>query len=400
MASTISPNMSLVVPTTAVEPGPAFANDVNASLNIIDSHNHSPGSGVQIQPSGLNISSDLTFQDNNALDLRSCRFFNNSSPLSGAADIGCIYEAGGELYYNDASSNQVQITKSGSVNATSSGISSGTASAAFSGGVLVVNQASNTPGNIQAGSILIGDNVPASNFVTLAAPGSLAANYTLTFPGSLPGSGVTFLTVDSSGNIGDVATVDNVTLQFSSNLLSIKNGGVGNAQIANNAIGINQISTSACDDTSITVAGGVLTLVNAGFIRGADFSINTNGVAFAYGSSPNFTSKTGKVRITLCPRADAGSSYIYLASSGSTSTLSVTLDFFQGANVVASMPYAMNISTTSGASYQVPVGQSFLVNATIGTTLGYNLRATFSTNASGGGNTIIPGSLFVEDVTY
>ena len=56
---TLSPNMSMPVPTVAVAPGPGWATNLDASLIHIDSHNHSSGQGVQITPAGININTDF-----------------------------------------------------------------------------------------------------------------------------------------------------------------------------------------------------------------------------------------------------------------------------------------------------------------------------------------------------
>ncbi len=201
--TTITPNMGLVVPTVALDPGPDWANNINADLGVLDQHNHSSGQGVQINPSGLNINSDLTLNGNNLLDVKSVQFVNLSSPLTGASPyLNCTYFSGGNLYANDGSGNQVKITSGGAVNATSSGISSGTATASFVGGVLVVDQNVNTPGNIQAGSILIGNNTAGSNFITFSAPNSLASNYGITLPPQNSSGATAVVTIDTSGNLG------------------------------------------------------------------------------------------------------------------------------------------------------------------------------------------------------
>jgi hypothetical protein len=194
---TISPNMGLSVPAVGVDPSPDWANNLNASLSILDGHNHGPGSGVQITPDGININADLAFQTYNAISLRSARFTPQSAPLSLPTDLDCLYVSGVDLYYNDGNGNQVKITSGGAVNATSSGISSGTATASFVAGVLVVDSAANTPANIQAGSVLIGNNVAASNFVTVSAPNSLASSYGITLP-LLPASNLP-VSVNASG---------------------------------------------------------------------------------------------------------------------------------------------------------------------------------------------------------
>lgn len=198
-----SPNMNLPVPIPGVTPGPLWAQDIVAALTQIDSHNHSFGQGVQIQPNGLNISGDLTFQANNATNLRTARFSPQSSPIANTApDVGAVYVSGNELYYNDVSGgHQVQLTSNGSINATSSGISSGTASASFSAGTLVVLSNVNTPANIEFGSAIMGNAASWPYFVTLQPPSSISnPGYTLTLP-TIPASN-SFMTLDTSGNMG------------------------------------------------------------------------------------------------------------------------------------------------------------------------------------------------------
>ena len=237
----LTPNMSLVQPDVGVEPGPQYAQDINNSLSIVDGHNHSPGYGVQITPSGLNINSDLPFGVNNATLLRSVRFQPQPAALSLATDIGCLYETGVDLYYNDGSGNQIQITKSGGVNATSSGISSGTASAGFVAGVLVVDSASLTPANIQVGSVLLGLNMASTNYLTLSPPSSLASgSYSLTLP-AIP-SVLSSMTLDSSGNMGSI-TFD----QVGENMTSVGADAIAASMDATgaNAIGATMTATGA-----------------------------------------------------------------------------------------------------------------------------------------------------------
>ncbi len=209
----LSPNMNLVVPVPGVAPGPTWAQDLNASLTIVDAHNHSPGSGVQINPVGLNINADLTFQSNNATVLRSARFNPNSAPLSGSSDLGCIYESGVDLYYNDGAGNQIRITSGGSVagaSGTITGLPSGTASAAYqsASGTFQFQQATSTAANIDGGSLVIrypgSYPSPTGNYILLTAPSSLSSGYQITLP-ALPGAN-SALVMNSSGVISTVPT--------------------------------------------------------------------------------------------------------------------------------------------------------------------------------------------------
>ncbi len=215
--SVTTPNMNLIQPTVGVDTGLTWENAQNTNATTIDLHNHTPGYGVQITPLGLNINSDLTFNGNNAIALRSSRYQVQSAVFSASADIGCVYVVGVDLYYRDINGNNVQITSGGTVNATSSGISSGSATASFVGGVLVVNAAANTPANVQAGSILLGNNSAGSKFLTLSPPNSMAANYQVFLP-SIP-SHLSVLTLDTSGNITTTmssTSADPIAAAFSS----------------------------------------------------------------------------------------------------------------------------------------------------------------------------------------
>lgn len=196
---TISPNMNLPVPLVGIEPGPDWANDINSCLGILDQHDHSNGSGVLITPDGININKDFPMNSNNITLAKSLNLIDVGTSLTA---VRSVYVVAGELYYTDSAGNQVQVTKTGSVNATSSGISSGTASAAFAGGVLVVNAAALTPANIQVASVLLGNNIPSSNYLTLSPPNAMGSSYTVTLPPPDTSGGTVFMTYDTSGNMG------------------------------------------------------------------------------------------------------------------------------------------------------------------------------------------------------
>lgn len=210
MSNTISPNMNLVIPGVATEVGPTWALDLNASLDIVDGHNHSAGQGVQIQPNGININSDLAFNSNNATLLRSSRFSPQNAVLNLATDIGCTYVVGNELYYNDVTGgNRFAITNNGSVNAGAGsigGLPSGTASATFAAGTFVWQSATNTPANMDAGSYVYRNAAFNSKGLTLHPPAAMAIDFDLTLP-SLPGS-QSFMTVDVAGNMAGYASIN------------------------------------------------------------------------------------------------------------------------------------------------------------------------------------------------
>lgn len=110
-------NMLLDKPVVSNTAGPLWATMLNEIADVIDVHDHSYGKGVQITPSGINVSSALEFNENDATELRSVRFASQSALMSLAADVSCAYVKDGELYFRDASGTNVQITSGGTVNA-------------------------------------------------------------------------------------------------------------------------------------------------------------------------------------------------------------------------------------------------------------------------------------------
>src|ERR1035437_3288570 len=269
---TLSPNMSLPIPTVGLDPGPDWANNINACLSVLDAHNHVIGDGVQIPPSGININADLPFGSNNATLLRSVRMVPQTAALALATDLNVLYSVGanGELYYNDANGNQVQITKTGAVNATSSGISSGSASAAFVAGVLDVLSNVGVSAAIDAGAYILRYSgsypTPAGNAIVIQAPSSLATEYAYTLPAALPGASGSLLTVATTGQ-WSYSVVDGATLQTSGGTLSVKT--IGASQIASGAITGTQIASNvALAGNAVTAGTRQVVTGNASFTNG------------------------------------------------------------------------------------------------------------------------------------
>lgn len=198
---TTSPNMGLTIPTVGQEPGPQWASDLNASLTLIDTHTHAPGEGVPITPAGMSITSDLTFINNNATNLKSVRFYVQPSLLSGVADVGCIYSSGVDLYYNDGNSNQIRMTQSGGVAGTPGSItglvSPATATYVPASQTFVWQSAVNTAANLDAGSVIIREVAASANGITLSSPTSLVANFVITLPPKLPSATAVYQTTSA-----------------------------------------------------------------------------------------------------------------------------------------------------------------------------------------------------------
>lgn len=296
-----SPNMALPVPTVGVTTGPSYASDINASLGIIDSHDHSPGNGVQITPAGLNINSNLSFLSNNAISVRSVRFAPQVSCINGAADVGAVYECGVDLYYNDGSGNQVRITQSGGVAGSPGSIANLTspASASFvsANATFVWQSGSSVAGNMDAATYIIrypgSYPTPSGNYIALQAPSSLATGFALTFPPTLPGTTGFWMTSDTAGALS-WSGVDNSTLQYAANVVSIKNSGVNTVQLADGsvtqakraALGQQLSSSSASFSTGSTALTAVTNLT---------VTITTTGRPVWIGLIPDATTNAASV---------------------------------------------------------------------------------------------------------
>lgn len=247
--STPSTYMGFPISTIGTDSGLNWETNLNAALSVIDQHNHSPGQGQLIQPNGLNINSDLSFNSNNATNLRTTRFTPQISPISNTgSDTGELYVSGNELYYNDVSGgNQVQLTDNGTVNATSSGISSGTASASFSAGTLNVKSSSTSFGSVAMLSAILSNSGNLSNQLTLQAP-VLSGSITETLP-AIP-LAQSFMAIDPSGNMSGFAAVSGgiTGAMIASQTIAAANivsNTITASQIANLTITNNQISDSA-----------------------------------------------------------------------------------------------------------------------------------------------------------
>lgn len=109
-----TPNMNLDLPVVGVTVDPTWATEINAAFDDVDEHDHSTGKGVPVPTDGLNINASLSFQSNDATNLRSVALNNNVSTLP-SGDIRALYASGGNLYYNNNSGNPVRITNGSSL---------------------------------------------------------------------------------------------------------------------------------------------------------------------------------------------------------------------------------------------------------------------------------------------
>lgn len=254
MSTTISPNMNLPVPGVGVEAGPQYAVDVNNCLSLIDQHDHSAGSGVQITPDGLNINNNLTLNSNFLINVGGITLIAQGS----TPGISTVYESGVDLFYVDGLGNNVQLTANGGVAGSPGSIANLTspASAAYvaANKTFVWQSDVTAAANMDAGSLLMRNLSPNSTFaLTLQPPAGLSTNYSITLP-ALPSS-QKIMTLDASGDMAAPYTVDGSTIAISSNVIGVPAGGITTTQIANNTIVAGNIANGTITSTQIAAQG-------------------------------------------------------------------------------------------------------------------------------------------------
>lgn len=384
---TQSANMGLVIPGVGVTTGPQWASDINASLNIIDAHDHSAGRGVQVTPSGLNISSDLSIGGNNLTNIRAVRMGTQSGVLNGASDLGELYNNQGNLFYADGNGNQVQITLNGSVAGATGSISglNSPASASYNSGsqTFIWQSGSNTAANMDAGSLLMRNITANSKALTLSPPAAMGSNYSVTLP-TLPAS-QKIMTLDASGNMSAPYTVDNSTLDISSNLLEVAASGVGTTQIANGAVTQGKLASKTSTSSS-SVSG---------------FSGSSS--SFVTLASVTYTS-TGRPAIVSLQSTVITNSYIRVSGVSTSSEAFVTaqIAFFQdggdiGVYDLGSVSYQRSTTPTYGSSINYsPSGFMRIIQPSAGSvTIDFKYKVSMT---AGSGTGLFEASGFAVNV--
>jgi len=320
MASTITANMSLIVPTVGQEYGPQYATDINNDLSLLDSHDHTTGKGVQITPAAININSALSFNSNSITSLAALTFTVQTTTIS--TDYS-LYTYGYDLYYVDGLGNNIQMTRSGSVAGSSGTIANlvSPASATFVSGdsTIVFQSAGSTAANLDAGALIMRNLSPNSTYaLTLSAPANLTSNYGIQLP-AIPSS-QKIMTLDNAGNMAAPYTVDGSTITINSNVIGVPAGGITGTQIAANTITSSNIQTGSITAASISAAG---------------LSLNTGTVT--YTSNGTFTAPSNVSRIAIFGAGGGGGgggggqrSAGGSGGDGGTSSFNGTINFYGG----------------------------------------------------------------------
>lgn len=205
-----TPYMNLLLPDPTITPGPLYATENNSAFGVIDAHDHTTGKGVKVPTAGININGDLDFGDFNATGFRSLRLTANISPLGTVSDLGCVYRSGIDLWYNDGNGVQIQLTAGGGLNAASIGAIGGdyttsTASVFYTSAskTFSFTQDTNKAAAMDFGPFTFRRESLSAPGITFQPDITLASDYTMTWPGALPGA-TYLMQVSTSGAVSFV----------------------------------------------------------------------------------------------------------------------------------------------------------------------------------------------------
>ena len=250
--TTTTPLMGMVLPVPSVEVGPAWATEIIAAFNKIDSHTHSVGSGSSVTLSGINVTQNLDMLQYAIVNASYYKGLNNASPIAGTTTT-CLYVSGGELYYNDASGNQVKLTSAGGINLSSIGAiggdySTSTASVAYSTAATTFTFTSATGiySKINTGDLKIFERVASANYVELKTSTGLGASYTVTLPTAVPATSLPLI----MSAAGALSTAQLITAQIADQQVTTVK--ITDANVTNIKLASNSVTTAKILDATIT----------------------------------------------------------------------------------------------------------------------------------------------------
>lgn len=284
--STISPNMNLTIPTVAVDPGPDWANNINASLVNIDSHNHTTGNGVPVPTAGILINMDLTFNGFNSTSVKTVRFVSQPAPLT-SPNLTCVYVVNGDLYYNNAAGAQIPIT-SGSAVVGAPGTITGLfppASASYFAGTFTFQSNTNTPAAMNFGPISVGAVVANSKFVTIGASPAMAADYSVILP-TVQGVANSYLKNDGAGALSWASNTGAGFVPLGAVIATMNNlpgAYVCTGTTAADSSGYVLCQGQTISDVTSPMNGAMIPNFNGGYF------LRANTVAGGLGGAPNVT---------------------------------------------------------------------------------------------------------------
>jgi hypothetical protein len=364
MSSTLTPSMGLIVPVVGSEQGPQYAADINNDLQLLDQHNHTNGSGVQITPAAININSALTFNGNFATNLAGLTLTaQGSTPANNT-----IYESGVDLYYVDGLGHNIRITQSGGIAGTNGSIggltSPASATYASLNSTFVWQSTATLAANMDFGSATFRNQSPNSTYGLTLQPPTLTSNYTITLP-VLP-STQSVLTLDGFGNMATPVAYPIASSGIASGaILSSNINGSANILGTQLSPSANILGTQLSPSANIL---GTQLSPTAGITPGQNDSTSYSGSSVVSSFSTGNTSPTLVTSVTL---------------SNITTTRPLLVSFYGG---------SISLSASSGTGTTTATVQIYQVNTV---TTVKTLRASYPLPTLTGSNSVLfPSSAF------
>lgn len=110
----VTTNMNITLPTPGSDDG-TWGDAVNAGLEVIDEHDHSPGKGVPVPSTGFEVVSDIDMGSSALLNANEVTLTDQSAALTGNSHKRSVNAVNGDLYYTNSSGVAVQLTSGNSL---------------------------------------------------------------------------------------------------------------------------------------------------------------------------------------------------------------------------------------------------------------------------------------------
>ena len=376
----VTPLMGMNLPDVLSTPGPTYATLLNASMNIVDAHDHSPGKGALITPSGMIINADLAFNSHSATGLMSSQYEAQGASLSGASNALRLYFVGAELYCTDGNGTPVQLTSGGSINVASVGTIGGDY-ASTSASVLYSNNIGTksysflqgTPdttrtANMNVGKVAVYDNsVTGGAYTRLIAFPSLVSSYDLTLFSALPGSTLP-VSLSSSGQL---STGQIVTAQ-------IADSNITTAKILDS-----NVTTAKIADDNVTTAKIPNAAITSPKLAGPNWAISSTCGSFLFNSltfaavtnlSASITTIGRPVKVYLVSDGSGSNSGI-IRNAGANNFARINIRFKRGATVIAQFVAGVSDSVVNPPSAYIPPGSFIAIDQPSAGTSTYTVEA-------------------------
>lgn len=308
----------------------------------------------KVTPAGMSMSADLSMRPAGTsygiTNLMRAGFRSTAAAISASAYPSALYVVNGDLYYNDANSNQIQVTSGGAVNVSATG---GITGSGYGSSSVEVNwDAVNTRYRMRSGAaadsyanVILNDvlfNDGSGNAARLGAA-AMAGDYTMTLPATLPASNNSVVTLSTAGALSHSAspTLDGLTVSAGGHVTLSTTGrykhGTLTARIPAAAAGLSSYSGQWNADRGYLVQ-------NAAYTNG------TVTFAIPLTEGQRLLSVTGVIRQgatgTLTMR-------VYSTSLGTASLLGTATSVTAGGNIDASLAVSGLTSAASSGTHIV-----------------------------------------------